>query len=218
MSSIYGTETEYTYLEENYPDYPSDNFEYWNKDDNKDSTCALEEKKSDRITSYEKKGDNTIMDALEKDTNISLFGRLIKENPEIAKVLKTDNLTLFAPSNTYFNELNLKAMKELKREYGVPYSKLKVREIIMSYMVKMVLYPEQLKDRTYRIDTYSKTNTIIVKNMKILNQNHLLAPESDAVKLGNKIEYAIQCKNGFVYVVSRPIFPLVLFGVNSINV
>lgn len=234
MTSLYGTSTEYTDSEMYFPTYPDTNFEYWNNPeqvkgcDNRKRTKEIEhqlETKAEKKIKDTGARELTILDCLNTDPRISLFASLIKRNPVYEGLLNEEKLTLFAPRNCYFEEMKLNGLIKMQKDYGPKYAGMKIRQLISSYIVDVIVYPEQLRKRKVRIDTMSKTNTIILDDFVIKSQSNLLAPESNGLPTlqgsksplpWNRVEYAIMCKNGVIYVCTRPFCPLNFFGVNSV--
>jgi hypothetical protein len=108
-------------------------------------------------------------------------------------------------------------------------------EILKTHILKQAIYPEQLSERPLRVKPLSQQNEFFVKNMKIFNMaksniyNTLTHPykstspnytnldsfydAKEPTSKGNWIDIlqAIECSNGFIYIISEPIIPSVFF-------
>ncbi len=213
MASIFsGTDTEYTTLENSYRDHPTDNFEYWNRSDeipNISAQPAIEKKKS--IPSPRLLGLSIGDSILARKDKFKGFSDLLLLNKPIFDLLnsvemKPGGMTLFLPLNLSIDS-KLKAFELNKKNYGERFAILKLRDFLMSYIVGVVIYPEQINKRKLRIDTMNKSNNITIDKHTILDRFQMdpLGPSN----VGNSVKYAIKCSNGIIYVINREILPLI---------
>jgi hypothetical protein len=106
-------------------------------------------------------------------------------------------------------------------------------EILKTHILKQAIYPEQLSDRPLRVKPLSVNNEFFIKNMKIFNMdksniyNTLTHPYKSTSPNYTNLEsfynskeehsksidilQAIECSNGFIYIISEPIIPPVFF-------
>lgn len=161
------------------------------------------------------------------------FTALLNGNPNFIKFLNEKNYvhgnTLFIPIDLNFYKLEKfydenvpdSTRKENKNIYksdmGIYVKASKFLEILKTHIIKQSIYPEQLIERSLRIKPLSEQNEFFMKNMKIYNRYE--ARDFDILSTPSKIKdpkmidilQAIECSNGFIYIISEPIIPSVFY-------
>lgn len=159
------------------------------------------------------------------------FTSLLNGNPNFINLLNQQNYvhgnTLFIPIDSSFYKLEQfydenvldSTRKENKNiytsDFGVHFKGSKFLEILRTHIIKQSIYPEQLIERSLRIKPLSEQNEFFIRNMKIFNRYE--AGDFDILSNPSKLKdpkmidilQAIECSNGFIYIISEPILPTV---------
>lgn len=151
----------------------------------------------------------TILNTIRNTPKISKFTTWITSNKYFKQMLSINtNLTLLAPTNDHFDKLLEFIDKEISTKYRKEYISARLTDIMKSYIIPVTIYPEQLKDRAYRISTMLESNNWTVKDETFYNQFG---------DINSNIIDFIQATNGIVYVIDYPLFPNIL-GVSNNNI
>ena len=215
MTSLYGTDTNYSLWMNNFPldNIPENDsksgFTYnlgKNTFKYKQTEYTNEDQNLPEYKKYNKKEENkgnktTIGNALSLFSYFSQIYKLVGTDEAIFDILNKENVTFFAPTDAYYDELDLYFQKTIPKEFGDRYRAMKIKEILQCHIVSDVIYPEQLYERNSKIQTLSKTNDLVFEGNILKSPNH------------SKILQAIECDNGVIYRISHPILPEFLFGV-----
>lgn len=161
------------------------------------------------------------------------FTALLNGNPNFINLLNEQNYvhgnTLFIPIDSSFYKLERfydknvpdSTRKENKNIYtsdmGVYVKSSKFLEILRTHIIKQSIYPEQLIERSLRIKPLSEQNEFFMRDIKIYNRYE--AGDFDILSNPSKvidpkmidILQAIECSNGFIYIISEPIIPSVFY-------
>ena len=165
--------------------------------------------------------------------NCKYFTSLLNGDQSFIKILNSQNYihgnTFFIPIDSSFHLLEKfysdnvpdSTREENKNIYtadlgrGVKTSKL--LEILRTDILKQSIYPEQLMERPLRVKPLAERNEFFMKNMKIYNTmgsgiyNILSNPSNiENVRMIDILQ-AIECSNGFIYIISEYILPPIFF-------
>ena len=176
---------------------------------------------------------DTIGNVISMLGNCKLFANLLNNNNSFINVLNNENYingnTLFIPIDSSFYLLEKfysenvpdSTRKENKNIYtadlGYNVKASGLLEILRTHILKQSIYPEQLIDRPVRIKPLSEKNEFFMKDMKIYNTEKMNIYEilADPTKFKDvnpiNILQAIECSNGFIYIIDKPILPAVFF-------
>lgn len=146
------------------------------------------------------------------DYSINKFTKLILSDKYFSNFLnKNNNISLFVPVDKNYDKLIKFYKNQSDKQYRGEYLRLRLADILRGHIVKAAIYPEQLKDRTYRIQTMLNSSNIVMKDMVIINQ---FGEEEDDTS-NSEILDSFLCSNGIVYIISSPILPGGLLGITN---
>jgi hypothetical protein len=176
---------------------------------------------------------DTIGNVINMLGNCKYFASLLNNDESFVNLLNQQNYihgnTLFIPIDSSFHlleEFYTKYVPDSTRQenkniytadLGVGVKVSGLLTILRTHILKQSIYPEQLIERPLRIKPLAEKNEFFMKNMKIYNieKMNLYDMLSDPIKFDNvepiNILQAIECSNGYIYIIDRPLLPSVFF-------
>lgn len=155
----------------------------------------------------------TVLDVIKNDKRCTRFYDLVKvsqtenilDNTIGSFGINRDKITIFVPTNDYFN-LITQALN-IFRPYLTP------KDIVKNHMVGIPLYWEEIKDRKLRIYSeykQEKDNSLSYlldgKNQIIVNQRTMDISIEPIINTCRILNY-IETNNGNVFIIDKPIVP-----------